>query len=64
MDRDTKKKSLLKTVTWTAIVITTSSVLIYLLTGRLLESIGLGTLIELIEGGFYYIHERLWSGYD
>lgn len=64
MMKDSKRKSILKTFSWTIIVIIMTSVVIYLLTGKIFESIGAGALIELLEMLVYYCHERIWSGYD
>lgn len=60
---DTKKKSILKTITWTILVIFTTSLIIYLLTGKLFESFGAGALIEILEMLLYLMHERAWAGY-
>lgn len=59
--KDTKKKSILKTITWTTIVIIMTSIVIYVLTGKILESIGAGALIEILEMFAYYGHERLYA---
>lgn len=62
--KDSKRKSAIKIISWTTLVICMTSVVIYLLTGRIFESIGVGALIELIELIAYYYHGRIWVRYD
>lgn len=60
---DSRKKSILKTLTWMILVIMTTSIVLYYFIGNLYISIGAGSGIEILESIMYYLHERAWSKY-
>jgi len=60
--RETRRKSIIKTITWriTATVITV--IVIFVFSGDLVFSSELGLLINGIKAGAYYLHERIYAG--
>ena len=58
---DTRKRSLVKSITWRIICIVVSIVTAYLLTGRFDLSVAIGTIYNAITMILYYFHERIWN---
>jgi len=58
---ETRKRSLIKSITWRVICIITSIVTAYVLTGRIDVSVAIGTVYNAITMVLYYFHERLWN---
>ncbi|MBN2604116.1 MAG: DUF2061 domain-containing protein [Candidatus Thermoplasmatota archaeon] len=58
---DSKKRSIVKSVTWRVICIIVSIVTAYLLTGKIDVSVAIGTTYNAITMILYYFHERFWN---
>ncbi len=58
---ESHKRSIIKTLTWriTATLITT--LVVYLLSGEVLLSLGVGFIDAVIKIFAYYSHERIWD---
>ena len=61
---DTRKRSLVKSITWRIICIVVSVVTAYLLTGRFDLSVAIGTIYNAITMVLYYFHERFWNIFE
>ena len=58
---DTKKRSMVKSVTWRAIGVILLGVISYLITGDLKEMTVITLLFHSIRLVLYYYHERWWE---
>lgn len=58
---DSRKKSLLKTISWHILHITVVGVIAYIVTGRLDLAALLATLEFIWESAMYFVHERAWA---
>ncbi len=58
---ESHKRSLAKTISWRIIATTTTMTLVFIFTGELTLSLGVGALEVVTKMFFYYIHERLWN---
>ena len=58
---DSKKKSLLKSLTWRLIGTTLTMISLYMISGKFELSIGVGILDMIVKTVIYYYHERAWS---
>jgi len=56
-----RKRSLLKTISWRAIATIATVILVYMFTGNLTISLGVGSLDAITKTVLYYLHERAWS---
>jgi adenylylsulfate kinase len=56
-----KSRSGVKAVTWRVIATTTTMLLVYLFTGELDLSLGIGFFDVFLKLAFYFIHERAWD---
>ena len=61
---DSRKKSILKTISWRFIAVVTSIAIIYIYTRELAMSTEIALLASVISTIQYYIHERLWKKYE
>ena len=61
---ETRKRSLVKSITWRIICIVVSIVTAYLLTGRFDLSVAIGTIYNAITMVLYYFHERFWNIFE
>ncbi|MBI36130.1 MAG: hypothetical protein CL568_00925 [Alphaproteobacteria bacterium] len=57
---ETKKRSLLKTITWRSFVFLYWAVFGYIATGSVTNA-GIFGLGSIIPSFFYYVHERFWN---
>jgi len=57
---ETKKRSLVKSITWRIICIV-SIITAYFLTGKIDVSLAIGTIYNGITMMLYYLHERFWT---
>ena len=55
------KRSLVKAVTFRVLIITSDTVVMYLITRRIDLTAGLVIATNLASTALYYIHERIWS---
>jgi len=56
-----RTRSLLKTTSWRVIATLTTVILVYIFTGNLSISLGVGSLEVITKTVLYYLHERAWS---
>jgi uncharacterized membrane protein len=54
-------RTLVKTITWRLIAFITTIVVVYIYSGDVKESIGVGVAANVLKMGFYYMHERVWN---
>ena len=61
---DSKKKSIIKTISWRIIAITVSYIVAYLFTKSSSTSLGLVLTANAVSMFIYYFHERIWNKYN
>jgi adenylylsulfate kinase len=61
--RDYHKRSFAKAISYRITASATTAILVYLFTGKLLLSIGIGSVDGVAKIILYYLHERLWNKY-
>jgi len=61
MYKDSKLRTILKTISWRITATTTTATLVYLFTGQVQTAIEVGLLEMGAKLLFYYLHERLWD---
>lgn len=61
---DSKKKSLLKTITWRITASTTTLLLVYIMSGELKIAGTIAFMEIFIKMLVYYLHERIWENID
>jgi uncharacterized membrane protein len=54
-------RSLLKAISWRIIATLTTTLLVFIFTGNLVISVGVGGSEFLLKIFIYYAHERLWN---
>jgi adenylylsulfate kinase len=54
-------RSVAKAVTWRVIATTTTMFLVYIFTGKLDLSLGVGFFDVFMKLAFYFLHERAWD---
>ena len=59
--KDTRKRTVAKTITFRALATITTMLIVYLLTGHLALSLGVGALETVSKLFLYYGHERAWE---
>ena len=59
--RETRKRSILKALTWRAIATSTTMALAYAATGDMKVAGAIGAADVVIKLFFYYVHERAWG---
>jgi uncharacterized membrane protein len=59
--KETRKRSIAKSVTWRIICIIVSILTALLLTGKWDVSVAIGTVYNIITMILYYFHEREWN---
>jgi uncharacterized membrane protein len=57
---ESKKRTVLKTITWRIIATLTTMMLVYFFTKKITLSLGIGILEVIIKMIVYFCHERLW----
>ncbi len=63
-ERDSRRKSLLKALSWRAVWTIDTILLSWLLTWTLMIALSIWWLELITKTFLYYIHERVWSNYD
>ncbi len=58
---DEHKRSVLKAISWRIIATFTTIFLVYVFTGRLVLSVGVGFFEVILKVVFYFFHERVWD---
>lgn len=61
MYRDSKTRTIVKTITWRITATLTTIGLVYLFTGQIQTAVEVGVLEMTAKLLFYYFHERLWD---
>jgi len=59
--RELRKRTLAKTVVFRVLATLITVVLVYILTGKVILSLGVGGLEAILKIFLYYIHERAWN---
>jgi adenylylsulfate kinase len=58
---ETKRRSLLKGLTWRVTASITTMLIVFIITGNLALVAGVGLADVTLKVFFYYLHERLWG---
>jgi len=58
---DENKRSALKTMSWRIIATATTMLLVYIFTGQLVLTLGVGFFEVVLKIVFYFLHERTWN---
>lgn len=58
---ETKRRSLLKGLTWRITASITTMIIVFVMTGNLALVAGVGLADVTLKVFFYYLHERLWG---
>lgn len=58
---ETHARSLMKTLSWRMAATSTTIILVFLFTGNLVLSAGIGFAEAIIKTLIYYLHERMWN---
>lgn len=61
MQYETKKRSILKAISWRTWATVTTAVLVFIFTGKFAMAITIGFLEVFAKMGLYFIHERMWQ---
>ena len=61
-DRASRKRSIVKAITYRLIILCLDFVVIYLLTGKLSTATGFMIISNIYTTVAYFVHERVWSG--
>jgi adenylylsulfate kinase len=54
-------RSLLKAISWRIVATSTTTLLVFIFTGNLIISIGVGGSEFFLKILIYYVHERVWN---
>jgi len=57
-------RSIIKALTWRAIATITTMSLVFIFTGEIILTLGVGALDVSLKLLFYYFHERVWNRLD
>lgn len=58
---ETKKRSLLKTITWRITATLTVMTLVFIFTGRIDFMVSIGIFDVIFKAVLYFVHERVWN---
>jgi uncharacterized membrane protein len=58
---ESKKRSVLKTISYRAILTVVLAVITYLYTGNLVQTSGITIIFSVAATIIYYVHERIWT---
>ena len=61
MSADTKKKTVVKTITWRITASLTTFLIAWILTGDILVGASIGSIEAIAKIFLYYFHERIWT---
>lgn len=59
--KETRGRSITKSMTFRALVICSDLVLVYLLTHRIFDTVAITVATNVASTVFYFLHERLWN---
>ena len=60
MFADTKKRTMVKTITWRITASLTTFLIAWMLTGDILVGASIGSIEAIAKIFLYYFHERIW----
>ena len=60
--RASRKRSIVKAVTYRSVIVVLDFVVVYLLTGKLSTATGFMVISNLYTSVAYFVHERVWAG--
>ena len=55
------KRSVVKTITWRIIASATTILLVYVITKKIVLSLGVGLIEFIVKLLLYFFHERIWN---
>lgn len=58
---DQHKRTLVKTITWRVVALFVTTVVVYVYSGDIKESLVVGITANFLKMLLYYIHERIWN---
>jgi uncharacterized membrane protein len=58
---ETKKRSIVKTISYRAILTVVLAVITYAYTGNLVQTSGITIIFSVVATIIYYAHERMWT---
>ena len=61
MSADTKKRTMVKTITWRITASLTTFLIAWILTGDILIGASIGSIEAIAKIFLYYFHERIWT---
>jgi len=61
MFADTKKRTMVKTITWRITASLTTFLIAWILTGDILVGASIGSIEAVSKIFLYYFHERIWT---
>ena len=61
MSVDTKKRTMVKTITWRITASLTTFLIAWMLTGDILVGASIGSIEAIAKIFLYYFHERIWT---
>ena len=61
MSVDTKKRTMVKTITWRITASLTTFLIAWILTGDILVGASIGSIEAIAKIFLYYFHERIWA---
>jgi len=61
-NRASRKRSVVKAITYRGIIVVLDFVVIYLLTGKVATAAGFMIISNIYTTVAYFLHERVWSG--
>ena len=61
MSADTKKRTMVKTITWRITASLTTFLIAWILTGDILVGASIGSIEAIAKIFLYYFHERIWT---
>ena len=61
MQYETKKRSILKAISWRTVATMTTAVLVFIFTGQFALALTIGLLEVFAKMALYFFHERLWQ---
>lgn len=61
MEYETKKRSILKALSWRTLATITTAIIVFFFTGELTLAVTVGVLEVTAKMGLYFFHERMWQ---
>ena len=59
--KETRKRSITKSVTFRILVIVSDLIIVYVLTHRVIDTVAITVFTNVASTIFYFLHERLWN---